>query len=53
LTESPDKLVKAGKIANVPVMYGDMKDEGTLFSLIKSLNTMTEEDVKDDFQTFG
>ncbi|RDW60637.1 carboxylic ester hydrolase-37 [Coleophoma cylindrospora] len=52
LTESPDKLVAEGKIANVPVMYGDMRDEGTLFSLINSLNTTTTEEVIDYFSTY-
>jgi carboxylesterase type B len=52
LTDSPDKLAAAGKIANVPVLYGDMEHEGTLFSLINQLNITTTELVKDYFKTF-
>ncbi|KAI5359782.1 putative carboxylesterase, type B, carboxylesterase type B, active, alpha/Beta hydrolase [Septoria linicola] len=52
LTESPDKLVAAGKIANVPIMYGDMENEGTLFSLINPINITTTELVKDYFKTY-
>jgi hypothetical protein len=53
ITESPDKLVKAGKMnSNVALLYGDMKDEGTLFSQINSLNLTTTEDVKDYFKTY-
>lgn len=39
-------------MSKVPVLVGDMKDEGTLFSLINSLNTTTDEQVKDYFKTF-
>jgi len=52
LTKSPDKLIAEGNIANVPIMYGDLKDEGTLFSLVNSLNTTTDEDVIDYFKTY-
>lgn len=52
LTESPDKLVAAGKIANVPILYGDMENEGTLFSLINPVNLTTTELVKDYFKTY-
>lgn len=52
LTESPDKLVAAGKIANVPILYGDMENEGTLFSLINPVNITTTELVKDYFKTY-
>lgn len=52
LTKSPDILVSEGKIANVPLMYGDVADEGTLFSLVNSLNTTTTEEVKDYFKTY-
>ncbi|SMQ51504.1 unnamed protein product [Zymoseptoria tritici ST99CH_1A5] len=52
LTDSPDRLVAQGKIANVPIMYGDMENEGTLFSLINQLNITTTELVKDYFKTY-
>lgn len=52
ITESPDKLAAAGKIANVPVMYGDMENEGTLFSLFNQVNITTTELVKDYFKTY-
>lgn len=52
IADSPDQLVAAGKIANVPIMYGDMRDEGTLFSLTNQLNITTTELVKDYFKTY-
>lgn len=52
LKESPDKLVAQGKIADVPLLYGNMKDEGTLFSLVNSLNTTTTEEVINYFGTY-
>ncbi|KAK2768456.1 hypothetical protein FQN54_000311 [Arachnomyces sp. PD_36] len=51
LTKSPHTLVEEGKIANVPLIIGDMKDEGPLFSLINSLNTTTTDDFKDYFKS--
>ena len=50
--KSPDLLAAEGKIANVPIMTGDMKDEGTLFSLINTLNTTTDEEFEDYFRTY-
>ncbi|KAH0593279.1 hypothetical protein MHUMG1_09001 [Metarhizium humberi] len=50
--QSPDKLAAAGRIANVPVLYGDMRDEGTLFSLINQLNLTTTADIKEYFKTY-
>jgi len=52
LSQSPYDLASAGKMSKVPVLVGDMKDEGTLFSLINSLNTTTDEQVKDYLKTF-
>lgn len=52
LPEPPDLLAKSGKIANVPLLMGDMKDEGPLFSVITALNTTTDEEVKDYFKTY-
>lgn len=51
LPESPDILTASGKVANVPLMMGDMRDEGTLFSVIAGLNTTTDAEVKDFFKT--
>ena len=51
LSQSPDKLAAAGQIANVPLLMGDMKDEGPLFSTLTALNTTTDDEVKDYFKT--
>ncbi|KAL5335517.1 Alpha/Beta hydrolase protein [Aspergillus crustosus] len=48
---SPHKLASEGKIANVPIMIGDVKDEGTLFSLINQLNVTTDDDFMEYFQS--
>jgi len=41
LTQSPDLLVRQRKYAAVPMIVGDMEDEGTLFSLFQSNVTTT------------
>ncbi|KAK4641337.1 hypothetical protein QC761_502830 [Podospora bellae-mahoneyi] len=41
LTDSADRLVKAGKYAAVPMIIGDQEDEGTLFSLFQKNVTTT------------
>jgi len=41
LTDNPQRLVQAGKVANIPIVSGDCDDEGTLFSL-STLNITTE-----------
>jgi acetylcholinesterase len=46
-----DVLTAKGKIANVPLFMGDMRDEGTLFSLRAGLNTTTDEEFKEYFNT--
>lgn len=46
LTESPERLGKAGKYARVPFIIGDQEDEGTLFALFQS-NITTTDDVVD------
>lgn len=51
LKDSPEALLRTGKVANIPYIIGDMKDEGTLFSLINQLNVTTEADFKEYFQT--
>ncbi|OBR12533.1 Carboxylic ester hydrolase [Colletotrichum higginsianum IMI 349063] len=50
-TDSPDKLVASGAIADVPLLWGDMRDEGTLFSLVNAANTTTDDEVLDYFLT--
>lgn len=42
ITQSPDALAAAGRIAQVPFIVGDNKDEGTLFVLGANLNTTTD-----------
>jgi triacylglycerol lipase len=42
LSDSPDKLAKAGKYADVPFIIGDQEDEGTLLALFQSNITTTE-----------
>ncbi|KAH8767278.1 carotenoid ester lipase [Diaporthe sp. PMI_573] len=44
LKESPHRLAAAGKIASVPLIIGDMRDEGTAFSLLAQLETLTDKD---------
>jgi triacylglycerol lipase len=43
LSDSPDKLAKAGKYASVPFIIGDQEDEGTLLALFQSNITTTEQ----------
>lgn len=43
LSDSPDKLAKAGKYADVPFIIGDQEDEGTLLALFQSNITTTEQ----------
>jgi carboxylesterase type B len=50
LSKSPHNVVDEGKIADVLIMIGDMKDEGTPFALVNSLNTATTEQFKDYFR---
>ncbi|KAK1470935.1 carotenoid ester lipase [Colletotrichum tamarilloi] len=40
-----------GKMASVPLITGDMRDEGTLFSLLAQLETLSDDDFADYFQT--
>ncbi|KAK1966027.1 alpha/beta-hydrolase [Colletotrichum sublineola] len=42
LTASSETLAKAGKIARVPIIVGNMEDEGTVFSIFQA-NTTTED----------
>jgi acetylcholinesterase len=48
--DSPHRLAAAGKFAKVPLMIGDMRDEGTLFSQINQLTILTDSQFKDYFQ---
>lgn len=50
LKDSPHRLVTTGKIAQVPLMIGDMRDEGPLFSLLAQLMATTDDDFKTYFQ---
>lgn len=51
LPASPHTLVEQGKIANVPLMIGDMKDEGCLFSLVNQKNVTTNDQWKEYYHT--
>ncbi|KAF4576970.1 hypothetical protein EYR36_004954 [Pleurotus pulmonarius] len=51
LTDHPQKLVQAGKVANVPFVTGDCDDEGTLFSL-STLNISTAAQFRTYIKTF-
>jgi len=46
MTDSPEKLMRAGKFAKVPVIIGDEEDEGTLWSLLQTNHT-TKADVEE------
>jgi carboxylesterase type B len=43
LTQSPDVLAENGQFASVPFIIGDQEDEGTLFSLVQSNISTTDE----------
>lgn len=43
LTQSPELLAMAGKYAPVPFIIGDQEDEGTLFSLVQSNISTTDQ----------
>jgi acetylcholinesterase len=51
LTKCSHAHVGEGKLTNVPLIIDDMRDEGTLFSLVNSLNTTTTKEFKDYFHT--
>jgi len=38
LKDSPHRLLRTGKVANIPYIIGDMKDQSTIFSLVNQLN---------------
>lgn len=48
IPKSPHLLLREGKIADIPYIIGDMKDEGTLFSLVPQLSIPTDK----EFQAF-
>lgn len=48
LVDSPHRRLRQGKVANIPYIIGDMKDEGTLFSVVPQLNITDDA----DFQSF-
>jgi carboxylesterase type B len=43
LTQSPDILAQNGQFASVPFIIGDQEDEGTLFSLVQSNISTTDQ----------
>ena len=45
LTDRPQHLVSQGQYSRVPMVTGDMNDEGTLFS-VTSVNVTTEEQAR-------
>ncbi|KAI0823983.1 Alpha/Beta hydrolase protein [Trametes gibbosa] len=45
LADVPQKLVEAGKVANIPIVSGDCDDEGTLTALLVS-NVTTEDQLR-------
>ncbi|TFK70529.1 carotenoid ester lipase precursor [Pluteus cervinus] len=45
ITDVPQKLVQAGKVANVPIITGDCDDEGTVFAL-STFNITTDAQFK-------
>ncbi|TFK70539.1 carotenoid ester lipase precursor [Pluteus cervinus] len=49
ITDTPQKLVREGKVANVPLITGDCDDEGTLFA-VSNLNVTTDAQVKSYFK---
>ncbi|RPD58759.1 carotenoid ester lipase precursor [Lentinus tigrinus ALCF2SS1-7] len=51
ITKAPQQLAVHGKMANVPVIIGDVKDEGSLFSLA-SFNITTDEELIDYLTTY-
>lgn len=46
LLDSPHRLLRQGKVADIPYIIGDMKDEGTLFSIIPQLNITNDADLR-------
>ncbi|EIN12170.1 carotenoid ester lipase precursor [Punctularia strigosozonata HHB-11173 SS5] len=46
LTDDPQKLVQAGRVADIPFVSGDCDDEGTLFSVALS-NITTDQEFRD------
>lgn len=51
MTQSPEFLIEQGKFAKVPIIIGDEEDEGTLWSLVQS-NLTTTDQVADYLQTW-
>ncbi|KAF7193480.1 putative secreted lipase [Pseudocercospora fuligena] len=52
IPDSPHHLVAEGRIAPIPLLIGDMRDEGTLFCQTNSINITTTELVKDYFKRY-
>ncbi|KAF9567730.1 carotenoid ester lipase [Agrocybe pediades] len=50
LTQNPQRLVEQGKVMNIPIVNGNVDDEGTVFSL-SSLNVTTDEQFREYVST--
>ncbi|KAI9454051.1 carotenoid ester lipase precursor [Lactarius psammicola] len=51
LADTPQKLIRRGKVASIPFVSGDCDDEGTLFSLSQT-NITTEPELRDYLTEF-
>ncbi|KAF8272598.1 carotenoid ester lipase precursor [Lactarius quietus] len=45
LADNPQKLVRGGKVANIPIVLGEVDDEGTLFSFSQT-NVTSDADLR-------
>ncbi|WYZ41104.1 hypothetical protein EsH8_IV_001445 [Colletotrichum jinshuiense] len=52
LKASPHQLLRSGNVAKVPFIIGDVKDEGTIFSIIAGLNLTTDAEFQTYFKTY-
>lgn len=50
LKDSPHRLIRTTGIADIPFVIGDMKDEGTLFSLVNQFDVTTDAQFKQYFK---
>ena len=51
LKDSPHRLLRTGKVANIPYIIGDMKDESTIFSLVNQQNITNDVEFQQYFNT--
>ncbi|KAL7757059.1 hypothetical protein ACKLNR_014052 [Fusarium oxysporum f. sp. zingiberi] len=52
LKASPHRLLRSGNVARAPFIIGDIKDEGTIFSIIAGLNLTTDAEFRSYFKTY-